>query len=320
MVSRDRTAASTRYRLEAYCPMLEADGFVVDQVEFRGTGDVARLLNEARRADIVIVSRVRPAWPINQLLALAARRLVLDIDDAVFCRSDGSESATRARRFAAMVRHCDEVWAGNLYLSDYVQQIGGEAVLVPTSVDPMPYAIDATKPAQTIDLVWIGSKVTLPYLQQISDALVAAHRHDSRVRLKVIADESMHAGLPIEFVPWSETGEAEAVASSHIGIAPMPDNAWTRGKCGCKVLQYMAAGLPVIASRVPIHELIVLDGQSGLLVADDSNWVSAIVRLACDASLRDQLGRAGRARLAGRFTFEATYQTIRDRIEALLDG
>jgi glycosyltransferase involved in cell wall biosynthesis len=119
------------------------------------------------------------------------------------------------------------------------------------------------------------------------------------VHLKLICDRPLALGkLPIEFVPWSERTEAAEIASSSIGISWMPDDDWSRGKCGLKVLQYMAAGLPVVANPVGVHVDMVRHDETGFLAETAGEWVAAIRKLAANPTLRARMGMAGRRLVA----------------------
>jgi glycosyltransferase involved in cell wall biosynthesis len=300
--------APTRYRALAYFPLLRAAGW---QPEHRaigpGWGTRVALLRAVRRAEVTVVLRktITALW--RTPLRRAARRLVLDFDDAVFVRDDGSPSWTRARRFAAMVRRCDAVWAGNAYLGQAAGRYGPHVAVLPTSVDPSLYPPQAEKPADHVDLVWIGSSATRKYLEQALPALAAAAGAVPALRLTIVADFALPAApLPTVAVPWSAAGEAQALAQAHIGIAPMPDDPWTRGKCGLKVLQYLAAGLPVVASDAGVHRELIAPGRTGLLAGNPEQWVAALTTLAADPALRRRLGAAGREAVIERYSVQAT--------------
>ena len=127
----------------------------------------------------------------------------------------------------------------------------------------------------------------------------------ARVPLKLItiADRTLeNPGFPVEHVPWTYDTEADALARGDIGIAPTPCDRWTLGKCGFKIIQYMAAGLPVIASPVGANAEIVRAGDTGLLATTQAEWVEAIRKLAADANLRAAMGRAGRKRVDREFS------------------
>lgn len=299
-VSKGLDAASTRYRAAAFFPALEQAGWQVEHCEAHGgLSQKATLLKACRAADVVVVLRRTFSAPFRALLRKAAHRLVFDFDDAIFTGDDGEPSRSRERGFEAMMRHADQVWAGNSFLAEQAGRINGDVKIMPTVLDVGRYHVaEPQQPeADAIDLVWIGSSATRKYLEAAVPMLQEAMAADARLRLKIIADFDLaYEGLNRVAVAWSSQTEADDLAGAHIGIAPMSEDIWTRGKCGFKIIQYMAAGLPVIASDVGANSDIVIDGKTGLLVSDPAQWRVAIEQLVADASRRRSLGLAGRQR------------------------
>src|SRR5581483_8059595 len=169
------------------------------------------------------------------------------------------------RRFHATARTVDRVVAGNEYLASLFRAAGcANIIVLPTVVDPSHYRVKSHAPTDSPRVVWIGSHSTLPYLREIYPALSEAKRQVPGLTLLTIADQTLtDAPLPVEHVPWSEQAEADALCRGDIGIAPTPANRWTLGKCGFKIVQYMAAGLPVIASPVGANAELVREGETG---------------------------------------------------------
>lgn len=311
-LSKGSDSASTRYRATDFFPALKSRGIEARHIDVSGSvGNYLAALTAARQADVVIVLRKTFGAVFRALLRHSAKRLVFDFDDAIFCNSDGSASRTRMKRFAAMVRSCDDVLAGNGFLAEAAARFNPAVTVLPTSVDVAKYGVAAPKPTETVDLVWIGSSSTRKYLESALPALEAAAQTVPKLRLKIIADFTLQSEiLEIEAIRWSEDTEAVNVASAHIGIAPMVDDDWTRGKCGLKVLQYMAAGLPVVSSNAGVNAELVQHGETGLLVSSDGEWVHAIEKLAQDESLRQRLGHAGQLRVQQGYTQEAALECL----------
>jgi len=187
--------------------------------------------------------------------------------------------------------------AGNAYLADMFRQRGKEVTILPTTVDPAHYSVKRHAPSGAIGLVWIGSSSTLPYLQQCLPAIAEAAREVPGLRLITIADRRLERSpVAVEHVRWSVHAEAEALARGDVGIAPTPDDRWTRGKCGFKIIQYMATGLPTIASPVGANSEIVRP-ETGVLATTHDEWLDALLRLAGDAPLRRSMGTAARHRV-----------------------
>jgi glycosyltransferase involved in cell wall biosynthesis len=297
--------ASYRLRVDALRPFLTERGFELD-VQIRPRGFLARrsLLRSAKDYHAVILQR-KFLDPLDaRLLRRHARRILYDLDDAIMFHAHrvGRISQWRTdRRFEATARILDHVVAGNEYLAQMFRERGRAVTVLPTCVDPAHYQVKehagpfAVAPPR---LVWIGSHSTLPYLAEILPALRSA-----KCPLITIADGTLNdPGVKVEHIPWSLASEADALARGDIGIAPTPDDRWTRGKCGFKIIQYMAAGLPVIASPVGANAEIVKPGETGFLATTQQEWIDAIKKFAADADLRRRMGAAGRERVERQYS------------------
>ncbi|HEU4396028.1 MAG TPA: glycosyltransferase, partial [Planctomycetota bacterium] len=158
---------------------------------------------------------------------------------------------------------------------------------------------------------WIGSRATLPYLAGIAGPLARACAAAPGARLLAVADgDASLPGVPVDAEPWSDAGEADSLRRMDAGLMPLPDDPWTRGKCGFKLLQYGATGIPSIASPVGANAAIVEDGRTGLLAADDAAWEAALLRLARDPDLRARLGAAARRSVEERWSTAVLGPTV----------
>jgi glycosyltransferase involved in cell wall biosynthesis len=293
-----------RYRLAAFRPYLERAGHTLELRALpRRPWARWQLFRELRGADVVLQRHLLPLWQLKRLRR-SVRRLVFDFDDAVFLRDSysprGLHHPGRLRRFAATVRACDGIVAGNDFLLDQAARWAGVARVqrIPTCVDPGRYPQAAPSGRTEVELVWVGSSSTLQGLRALAPLLEELGRRLPGLRLKIICDAFLDLWhLPVVRCPWSAATEAEAIASASIGIAWVPDDLWSRGKCGLKVLQYMAAGLPVVANPVGVHRQMVQHGQTGYLAHSPEQWLEAVGRLARHPALRARLGRAGRQRV-----------------------
>ncbi len=283
--------ASYRVRVEALIPLLAARGLALD-VRRRPRGLLARrrLLRSASGYHAVLLQRRFLDPSDARLLRRSARRICYDIDDALMYhnRPVGWLSRWRTRRrFLATAAILDHVVAGNEYLAEIFRALGRQVTVLPTVVDPDRYVIKHHAPTLAPRLVWIGSRSTLPYLRQAIPAIEQAGRETPGLRLLIIADETIEeARIPVDHHPWTAQTEAAALCQADIGIAPTPVDPWTLGKCGFKIVQYMAAGLPVIASPVGANAELVVPEETGLLPATWDDWPAAIARLAGDVALR----------------------------------
>jgi len=308
-ISKGNEAPSTRYRALTYFNALRADGWHPVHIAVHDNPlSRLRLLKEAGQADVVIILRKTFNALFSRLVRLCSKHLVLDMDDAIFCSSKGTTSSTRWNRFRRMARYCDQIWVGNKYLADVARRYNSAVSILPTSLDPGKYEIRAKKPSKHIDLVWIGSKSTGKYLEEGLPVLEDIARSLPHIRLKIIADFDLETKILTTLpVPWNEKREAYDLSSAHIGIAPMPDNPWTKGKCGLKVLQYMAAGLPVVSSVSGVNAEIIQHGKTGFLADSPEEWRGAVEKLVHDPELRRVMGETGRMWVMKRYSIDATY-------------
>lgn len=299
-----------RYRVAAFESFLREAGWRLEaQPVARGLAFL-RQLPAVGRADAVILQRRLLNWWQLPLLRRKAKRLLFDIDDAVFLRDSnsrrGPESWRRRRRFSATARVADAVLAGNAFLADEVRRAGGTAIDMPTCVDGSLYQPTPSARTGGVRLVWIGSRSTMPSLDALAGPLAEATRRCPGLTLAVICDAApTYAGVHIEFVPWSEATEARALAEGDAGLSILPEHLWSRGKCGLKVVQYMAAGLPTIANPYGVHEAMVISGETGVLARSPAEWTDAIVRLAEDVAYRHRLGAAARAKFDAEYSVAA---------------
>jgi glycosyltransferase involved in cell wall biosynthesis len=266
------------------------------------------LLKRAAEYDAVLLQR-KMLDPFDvRLLRKHAKKLFFDVDDAVMYHSRPVGPIQRwrtRRRFLAIARSVDTVVAGNEYLAELFRRQGAVATVLPTVVDPSHYQQKSHADTDCPALVWIGSKSTLPYLQQFAPALSEAARRVPGLRLITIADVPLpDPPIPTEHVPWSVETESAALCRGDIGIAPTPEDRWTLGKCGFKIVQYMAAALPVIASPVGANREIVRPNETGFLPKNPIQWSEAIAALAADPAKRQAMGLAGRRRVEEHFSIE----------------
>jgi glycosyltransferase involved in cell wall biosynthesis len=304
-----------RYRLTAFREHLAREGHVLELRAWPRTW-LGRFLirKQLQRADVVIVQRrLLAAWELL-LVRRAAKRLVFDFDDAVFLRDSyaqaGTVSVSRHAAFARMVRAADLVVAGNQYLGETAQSLIGSArvCVQPTRVNPHRYPLATHNQAgPRTRLVWIGSASTLRGLERSADLWDTIGLRCPSTSFKIICDKPLKLQyMPVEFCPWSEATEGRDLADADIGVSWLPEDSWSRGKCGLKVLQFMAAGLPVIANPVGVQTEMIRHGETGFLAETVDEWCQAVRRLASDPALRRRMGQAGRRVVEGEYNVEAS--------------
>jgi glycosyltransferase involved in cell wall biosynthesis len=239
-----------------------------------------------------------PAWFEIGLLSTNAP-LIVDYDDAIFHRYDlHSLSVVRrllGSKIDSLMRRADVVIVGNEYLGNRARHAGAKRIeLIPTVVDTSRYAVAQTAPDRPITIGWIGSPATDRYLSLVLPVLqnIVSSRN---VRVVAVGANREHlAGFPIEIRPWTEGTEVAEIQQFDIGIMPLADELWERGKCGYKLIQYMACGKPVVASPVGVNSILVHHGVNGYLATSEREWIQALELLCDDPGLRQRMGRIGR--------------------------
>jgi len=331
----DREAASTRQRVLQYLPHLASAGIHVEvhpllddaYVRSLASGSAAsktaiaaayarrfRQLLAAQTADLIwVYAELFPWLPASaeRLAFRSGKPLVYDYDDAFFHPYDDHANAlVRALlggKLKPLISGAAAVCAGNDYLKDYAACVGATAIVLPTVVDIDLYVSAATRPDRPLTIGWIGSPTTWgfvrPYLPLLADLCRERGVVFSAVGAGAAAEADRFDGLT--FIPWSEASEITSVQAMDIGIMPLPDAPWARGKSGYKLIQYMACGLPVVASPVGVNSDIVEDGVNGFLASDPAQWRAALTRLIDDADLRAAMGEAGRARAVDAYSLQA---------------
>jgi glycosyltransferase involved in cell wall biosynthesis len=320
-----RNHVCCRYRVRAFAETLAGAEWSL-AIEPLATSLLHRIFQfgQAGEFDAVILQRkLLPGWQLHQLRK-RSRRLIFDFDDAVLYRDSydrrGPHHRRRADRFERTVQVADVVIAGNSFLADCALKAGAppsKIRVIPTCIDtdlltPAP----ASLRGQGLDLIWIGSASTLAGLAQQRPLWERIGREVPGTRLRMVCDQFLRFdALPVVDIPWSEPNEGVDLATADVGISWVPDDLWSRGKCGLKVLQYQAAGLPVVANPVGVHPEMIRSGVDGFLVSTAEEWVEAIRLLAGDPDLRRQMGRLGRASLEEKYSVNSWAPAFLDAIE-----
>jgi hypothetical protein len=258
--------------------------------------------------DVVVVQKgIFPGLYSGFEKQITSRKpLVFDFDDAIWLPRVGGSRVLRALHREATVknvlRSAAAVIAGNDFLAGYAGCLNRNVKVVPSSIP-----IEMYTPATNSSLVgWIGSRTTLPYLKPLKPVFETLG-----IKPRVIASgEPARLGFDVEFRQWQLETEGAELSQIGIGIAPLPDTPWEQGKCGVKLLQYMACGIPVVASPVGVNAAIVADGVNGFLARDTEEWVTALRRLTADPKLRQQMGAAGRETVEKRFSAQRAAEAV----------
>ncbi|MEQ3636260.1 glycosyltransferase family 4 protein [Alcanivorax sp.] len=336
-----RKGASSRLRTFQYLPFLEESGWeftvkpLFDEAYLdslysgQGRSRVAMIMSYLRRV-IVLFGFFRyrviwlekellpymPAW-FEVLLSWIGVRYVVDYDDAIFHNYDLSGNSwirrLLGRKIDTVMRHAACVIAGNDYLAERARSAGAKKVVViPTVVNHHRY-LAREDTSQLLTIGWIGSPTTQKYVELLLPAFQAlAHQHAFRLLL-VGATADIVARLPgveVEVQPWSEDTEVALIREMDIGIMPLEDAPWEKGKCGYKLIQYMGTGVPVVASPVGVNPAIVDGAGCGFLANHLDEWGEAFLKLIGNVALRERLGHAGRAAVCKGFSIESQLEAI----------
>ena len=332
---------ATRLRVIQYLEYLKDAGIDTAVIPFpSGLMEWWRLLRKAKEPDIVFFQkkRVHRFW-LKRLKAKGAK-LIYDFDDAVMFNSSRHpipESPLRMRHFTSMVKRCHGIIAGNSYLKSFAEPHNKNIWILPTTIDTDKYRIknptseiatqsrlsgttrnDNKKDVKQVILGWIGGSKSLVFLKALQPVLDRLAESHNNVSLKIVCDSFFEGKkMPIIKKAWSEADEAQDVWSFDIGLAPLPDDSWSRGKCATKLLQYMASGIPAVASAVGVHNEIIRDGVNGFLTKNDNEWLDKINRLIEDKTLRQKIGLAARETVEKYYSVKANAPKLLEIIKGV---
>lgn len=318
---------SFRHRMAGVVEELDRRGWRCETDRLPKRRYLRRILERSamlREFDVLVMHRIKATpielWPLRR----ACRRLVYDVDDAIYFhqpRRLGDEpdrSWFRQFKFARTCATADLVLAGNRTLARVVARSTDRVEVVPTPIDLETYERVAPAERAPHTLVWIGLPENLVYLELVRPVLANLAREYSNLRLRVVSSRFPEwPEIPVERVAWSVSTEANSLISAGIGIMPLTDDDWTRGKCAFKLLQYMAAGIPCIGSAVGANLDVVEDGVSGFLPADASAWDRALRALLDDPCQAERVGRAGRERIREHFDRRVIIPRVANLIQDL---
>lgn len=286
------------------------------------------------------------------LLKLFGKKYIVDYDDAVFHNYDLSKNklvrSWMGDKIDRVMGYATMVWVGNGYLKERAVKAGAKRVVeMATVIDAHKYmnvelginndelgmrneelgvqsseieSLDSKK----IWVGWIGSPSTMKYLRGLLPVLERLGEEvefgllivNGELRIK---NEELGSKVDIKHIVWTEEGEVEAIRKMDIGIMPLPDDQWERGKCAYKLIQYMACGLPVVASPVGMNLEVVRHGENGFLAGTEEEWIQALKTLILDASLRKRIGEKGLELVRERFTVEGNFRIMKKEVERMLN-
>jgi glycosyltransferase involved in cell wall biosynthesis len=301
--------------LEAY-RRLHRPGFMLSKAARLILATLARVPAMRRTADAIYLHRYAflagPA--VLERTVCSGRPVIYDFDDAIYLRD--TSPANRALAFmkrpektADLCRWARAVTVGNGHLGEYARQFASDVTVVPTSIDVDRYVPRERAPHTDglVRLGWTGSASSQRHLTAFQPLLEAVLVAVPKARLRVVSDEPpTFPGLEVEWEPWSADREAEQVAGFDIGIMPIPDDEWSKGKCAAKALQCMAMGLPVIATPVGANREAITHGSDGFLARSDEEWIECVRALVADPARRRAMGAEARRTVVARYSMKSS--------------
>lgn len=344
-------APSQRFRFEQYVGYLAEQGFettfspILREAEYGllytpgnagrkaaifARGLATRIAQAVRRPDYDVAIVQREAIQLGttvleSALARSRTKLVFDFDDAIWL-SDTSPANRRMSwlkrpgKVGRLIGMSDMVWAGNAYLAQYARQFNDAVQIVPTTIDT-----DSYKPPPRNDaggpvcIGWTGSRSTIKHFELAVPVLRRLQeRFGDRVRFKVIGDGAYREEeLGIQGTAWRAETELEDLADIDVGLMPLPDDPWARGKCGLKALQFMALELPVVTAPVGVNSEIIQDGSNGFLASSEDEWLERLSALVESADRRRAMGSAARETVVSRYSVASQRETYLRHLQAL---
>jgi len=351
--------AGCRFRISQFIPYLESVGYQVTVSPFfspeffrlvykpghyvRKALSFAELsikrldsLRDASRFDLILIYReMFPIGPAIVERLLGSRRqppVVFDFDDAIFLPSvSDANRAIRALKqpgkVATIVRHSDHVIAGNEYLAAYARRFSDAVTVIPTCVDttkfvpsPDAFSTNGSHPSQQPVVGWIGSPTTASYVRGLSDIFRRVREeHPFVLRVSGAGEPLDVPGVPTEQPAWTLDSEVELFNTCDVGVYPLADDEWSRGKCGFKAIEFMACGVPVVASAVGVNREIIEDGVNGFLASTETEWIEKLGRLLVDRDLRRRFGEAGRRTIDERYSLRVHAPTLAATLRSVVD-
>ncbi|HET8646999.1 MAG TPA: glycosyltransferase family 4 protein, partial [Vicinamibacteria bacterium] len=327
-----------RYRIEQWAPHLAAEGLEVTFAPFftpagfevlyrpghrlaKASATLGGYARRLRRAwsqddcDVAYVYReaapLAPAWLDRRLSG--GRPVVFDFDDAIYLATASPTNAWAAalrspRKTDRLCREARHVTVGNEHLAQYARSRARAVTVIPPTIDTDLYVVRESAAKARPVVGWTGSLTTLPHLAALAPALARLAR-ETGCEVEVIGGELELPGVPVRCRPWRAANEVDDLRSFDVGLMPLPDDEWARGKCGMKALQYMALGIPPVVSPVGVNATLVRDGVNGFHARTEDEWVDRVGLLLRDADLRARLG--GEARRTVEEGFSARVQAPR---------
>ena len=312
-------ASSSRDRALIYENCLKEDN-----IFFKHIGLSKRPLNYFRALinapffDVVFLQRKLLSKTYFKLLRFLAKKIIYDFDDAIFLDSKGKISKNKFNRFSIICSRADLIFAGNEFLSSYSARFSKKTFTIPTCLDTKKYKIKAIGSNKFFDLVWVGQKTTSKYLIEIIPFLEKANKRFKDLRLINISNIKLESSsIKIKNVTWTESGQFREIKSAKVGLAPLDNSNWSKGKCAFKLLQYASAGLPIVSSNIGYNSILIKEYESGMLANKGSDWVNNIAKLRSDVAIRKKYAKNA-LNMSKNFDININYEKMKKIIKDVL--
>jgi len=304
---------STKFRIIAYLPLLRESGIKTEvfPLSKKKIGRW-RIFSQLHGYDLVVIQKKLFSHLELAYIRKQSQKLMYDFDDAVMFQKGEKMDMNKPRRnkrFDQTIQVCDHVVAGNPFLKEESQLESDRISVIATPVDTDKYLpVEKTVDKKGVTIGWMGSKSTTRYLKTLTPVFSELQSRFDDVNITIISDrfegiEEITATKKI----WREDEELRDLQNFDIGIMPLPDDPWTKGKCGFKLLQYQAAGLPVVCSPVGVNREMVIDGVNGFYAHTAQEWFDRLHQLISSPELRNRMGKAGRERVIKEYSLKALW-------------
>lgn len=298
---------STRYRISPIFPELEREQFQITLQQIpKNMLARWRLFHQLPHFDMVFLQKKLFQSLTLWYLRRKAKCLVYDFDDAVIYRDSNAakfQSASRFRGFKMTTTLADLVISGNDYLKSLALPFNKHVAVIPTGIETNVHVPRTTfGDSQSVTIGWVGSKPNLIYLKQLIGPINRLFAANPRFKFKIVCNDFIDGfDCPVEKKTWSAEDAVQDFQSLDIGVMPLADDLWTRGKCAFKLLQYMSCGIASVSSSTDVTTGIIEHGKNGFLAKGDNQWIDALSLLIEDADKREDMGRNARASIMGCF-------------------
>jgi len=330
-IVKNKNEASSRFRVFSYLNYLEQDfevSFFYAEYKNNKIPKILRslvkrfrfitLINLVRKNDIIFMQRPmsvdgNKSTFFEWLFTRFNKNLIFDYDDAIFV-----ENATKMKSLVSLSKACI---CGNNYLADFAKQYNPNTYIIPTPIDTDKFIPKESVTKENITIGWTGTSGNYAFFTQqlLNDIKAILQKYDN-VDFLFICDREPDEkfNFPYTFIQWDDSSEVHDLQQIDIGLMPLIDSAWTRGKCGFKLIQYGSIAIPSVASNVGVNAKVVLDEKSGFLINEERpNWAELLERLINDQALRESMGKAAREHIEDEYSVRTNYPKLKTILQNL---